>query len=69
MLDHLKRRLGESRGRWPQISEATGVPYFTITNIAQGKVENPGVLTVQKLLDYFGDKPGDPPPSKNSRRH
>lgn len=55
ILEQVKRQLGEHRGRWPQISDATGVPYFTITNIAQGKVENPGVLTIQKLLNYFAD--------------
>ena len=53
LLEQVKRRLEAARGRWPQVSQATGVPYFTITNIAQGRVGNPGVQTVQKLLDYF----------------
>lgn len=53
ILTFVRRRLEESRGYWPQISTATGVPYFTITNIAQGKVEDPRVSTVQKLVDYF----------------
>jgi predicted transcriptional regulator len=29
------------------------VPYFTITNIVQGKTEDPRVSTLQKLVDYF----------------
>ena len=53
ILAFVKRRLEESRGYWPQISAATGVPYFTITNIIQGKVEDPRVSTVQRLVDYF----------------
>lgn len=53
ILIFVKRRLEESRGYWPQISTATGVPYFTITNIVQGKTEDPRVSTLQKLVDYF----------------
>ena len=53
MLGFVKRRLEESRGYWPLIAEATGVPYFTITNIAQGKSEDPRISSVQKLVDYF----------------
>lgn len=53
ILDYVKRRLQESRGDWPQISIETGVPYFTITNVAQGKSEDPRISTIQKLFDYF----------------
>lgn len=53
ILDFVKRRLEEARGYWPHISQVTGVPYFTITNLAQGKVEDPRVSTLQKLVDYF----------------
>jgi len=53
ILIFVKRRLEESRGYWPQIAASTGVPYFTITNIAQGKTEDPRVSTLQKLVDYF----------------
>ena len=53
ILEGVIRDLDAARGSWPQISRDTGVPYFTITNIAQRRVENPGVQTVQKLVDYF----------------
>jgi predicted transcriptional regulator len=53
ILIFVKRRLEEARGYWPHISTATGVPYFTITNIVQGKVDDPRVSTVQRLVDYF----------------
>lgn len=56
MLDYVKEHLEAARGEWPRISEETGVPYFTITNIVQGKVEDPRVSTVQKLLTYFQSK-------------
>lgn len=53
ILDFVKRRLEASRGDWPKISAATGVPYFTITNVAQGKVADPRIGTLQPLVDYF----------------
>lgn len=53
ILETVRARLEGARGRWPEIAKASAVPYFTITNIAQGRVLNPGVQTVQKLLDYF----------------
>lgn len=53
ILETVRARLEGARGRWPEIAKAASVPYFTITNIAQGRVSNPGVQTVQKLLDYF----------------
>lgn len=56
ILETIKARLQGARGRWPEISKSAAVPYFTITNIAQGRVANPGVQTVQKLLDYFAEE-------------
>lgn len=53
LLDYLKNKLEASRGQWPAISKATGVPYFTITNLVQGKVEDPRLSTIQRLIDYF----------------
>lgn len=55
MLDYVLRKLEESRGTWPDISEKTGVPYDTITKIAQRKIEDPKVSKLQTLADYFRD--------------
>lgn len=59
LLEYLKSKLEASRGQWPAISKATGVPYFTITNLAQGKVEDPRLSTVQPLIDYFREDDRD----------
>jgi predicted transcriptional regulator len=56
LLEYVRAKLEGSRGNWPAISEATGVPYFTITNLVQGKVEDPRVSTIQKLIDYFREQ-------------
>lgn len=49
----LKRLLNESKGQWPEISSASGVPYFTLTKIASGASENPRSKTCDKLSAYF----------------
>lgn len=53
ILTFVKRRLEAARGSWPHIAESTGVPYFTITNIVQGKSVDPRVSSLQPLVDYF----------------
>ena len=47
-----RRQLGETKGRWASVAEQSGVPYHTLTKIAQGKVD-PRVSTVQRLVDHF----------------
>ncbi len=54
ILALVRRRLEESRGKWPVISKETGVPYFTIANIVSGKSADPRIGSIQPLLDYFG---------------
>lgn len=56
VLDELAKR----RGSWPAISEATGVPYRTITNLAQGLTRNPTVGTLEPLAKHFQATPPSP---------
>lgn len=60
ILAYVKRRLEAARGKWPQIAEDTGVPYFTITNIVQGKSVDPRVSSLQPLVDYFRARDAGP---------
>lgn len=53
ILTFVRRRLEETRGDWMEVSRVSGVPYHTLTKIAQGQVENPRIATVQRLVDYF----------------
>lgn len=48
--------------RIPQrtVSTGSGVPFSTVSKIAQGSVKEPGVHTVQRLADYFAGL-GEPP--------
>lgn len=59
ILAFVKRRLDEARGQWPDISRATGVPYFTIANIVQGKSADPRIGTLQPLVDWFRQRDAD----------
>lgn len=53
IIDQVKSQLAANRGRWPEVASGAGVPVSTVRKIAQGVSKDPGVLTVQRLLDYF----------------
>lgn len=53
MLDDVLAHLDRTKGQWPTIAEKSGVPYKTLTKIAQRETLNPGVQGVQQLYDYF----------------
>ncbi|MFZ3120055.1 MAG: hypothetical protein WA159_17275 [Variovorax sp.] len=56
IMTAVQRGLAASRGQWVQVSRHSGVPYHTLIKIAQGHVSNPRIETVQRLVDYFGQK-------------
>ena len=51
ILDYIRRRLAETKGRHNQIAKASGVPQSTISRVYKGC--NPRVETAQRLADYF----------------
>ena len=53
MLNDVLDNLDRTRGQWPTVAEKSGVPYKTLTKIAQRETQNPGVNGVQQLYDYF----------------
>lgn len=53
ILTFVRRKLDESRGDWVEIATKSGVPYHTLTKIAQGATPNPRIETVQRLVDHF----------------
>lgn len=59
ILTFVRRKLEESRGSWVEVSRVSGVPYHTLTKIAQGQVDDPRISTVQRLVDYFGGAGSD----------
>jgi hypothetical protein len=54
IIDHLKRNLRDAgHARWEAIAAESGVAKTLPRKIVYGDRENPGVQTVQPLLDYF----------------
>jgi predicted transcriptional regulator len=53
-LDWIVAELHRRRGEWHQISEASGVPYFTIAKISQGVTKNPRWKTIVSLGETLG---------------
>lgn len=53
LFDYVLRQLDANKGRFKEISNSTGFPYSTLVKIAQRKIPNPGVNSVQTLADYF----------------
>lgn len=55
IIDYLKRRLRDAgAARWEAIASVSGVAKTLPRKIAYGDRDNPGVATVQPLLDFFG---------------
>lgn len=49
----VKTKLNARRGDWPAISEQSGVSYSWIEKFANGRIPNPGVLTLEKIESVF----------------
>lgn len=60
ILITVRRHLQRTRGSWAEVSQKSGVPYHTLTKIAQGKVADPRMSTVQLLLNHFAAEPSGP---------
>lgn len=55
-MDYLKRKLREAGpARWEEIAKEAGVAKTLPRKIAYDDRENPGVATIQPLLDYFSE--------------
>ncbi len=53
LIGYVMGQLSAARGRWPEIAEASGVPYRTVQKIGSGKTVRPGIDTVEKLANHF----------------
>lgn len=51
--DYVTRKLRETRGRWTDVAEGSGVPVSTIRKLGQGQIKNPRSDTVRPLVLYF----------------
>jgi len=66
IFDFVKRNLVLTKGRWPDVSEGSGVPISTLRKIAQGQIPDPGVNKVQALADYFSLQRAEKPTTQEA---
>jgi predicted transcriptional regulator len=53
IFETVMERLREKRISQREVSAGSGVPFSTVTKIAQGNIKHPRVHHVQALFDYF----------------
>lgn len=46
-------QLQETKGRWSEVAEESGVSKRTLEKIARREIEDPGVSHIEKLAAYF----------------
>lgn len=46
----LQTRLQRRRGEWPSIAQAAGLSYWWVMKVGQGKIAEPGLRKVEKLV-------------------
>lgn len=49
VMSHLRSKRVPQR----KVAAESGVPFSTLTKIAQGQIKEPSVHSIQKLADYF----------------
>lgn len=53
IYDYVKACLAAKLIPQKEVAAGSGVPFSTVSKIAQGVVKDPSVHTVQRLYDYF----------------
>lgn len=59
LYDAVMAQLKAKRIPQQRVAEVSGVPYSTLTKIAQGQIKAPSVHHIQALFDYFQRVDGD----------
>jgi predicted transcriptional regulator len=49
IVESVVMRLAAVKGRWRYVAERSGVPYDTVTKIAQRKTKNPRINTITSI--------------------
>ena len=56
LLEKTIQLLQINKGNWVAIAKQADVSYSWITKLAQGKIPNPSVVTIEKLLAILATK-------------
>ena len=47
--------LAKWKGEWPRIARECELDYFWVQRFAQNRTNDPGILKVEKLMEWFND--------------
>lgn len=53
ILQYVLDELQAHKGHWPEVAEKSGVKLTTLRKIVYRTSENPGVLYIERLANYF----------------
>ncbi len=53
ILEFVRRRLADEKGRLPTVASESGVPFGTLKKIACGDTRAPRIDTLERLASYF----------------
>ena len=56
LYEYVLAQLQAHKGRWSEVSRATGISKRTIEKIARREVADPRISNVQALATYFRDR-------------
>ncbi len=57
LVSTVRTELVARKGDWPTICGQTGLSYWWVTKFAQGRIDNPGVLKLERLQEHFESNP------------
>lgn len=60
-LDFVLERLPEYRGRFKEVAIGSGVSYSWVSKLANNRIPNPGIRSVERLADWINSQPTAPP--------
>lgn len=60
LYDFVMANLRSKRIPQREVASGSGVPFSTVTKIAQGQIREPSVQKIQALADYFLAQPAPP---------
>lgn len=57
LINTTRSELMARKGDWPEICQRTGLSYWWLIKFAQGRIDDPGVLKLEKLQEHFDANP------------
>lgn len=66
LITTVRTELIARKGEWPGICAKTGLSYWWLTKVAQGRIRSPGVVKLEALQAHFSVTPRPSTPSSEA---